>query len=69
MADQDVALDERYKRALHELARQEGKSPEDLGGELIRDQLRKITEPKGNAGKVQPFRRRPGPEKGPNRWQ
>ena len=65
MADQEVALDERYQRALHELARQECKSPEDLGGELIRDQLRKITEPKGNTGKVQPFRRRGGPEKVP----
>jgi len=65
MADQEVALDERYQRALHELARQEGKSPEDL----IRDQLRKITEPKGNTGKVQPFRRRAGPEKGPKNGQ
>lgn len=69
MAEQEVALDERYVRALHELARQEGKSPEDLGGELIRDQLRKITEPKGNTGKVQPFRRRAGPEKGPKDGQ
>ena len=69
MAEQEVALDERYQRALHELARQEGKSPEDLGGELIRDQLRKITEPKGNAGKVQPFRRRACPENGPNNGQ
>lgn len=65
MAEQDVALDERFQRALQELAKQEGKSPEDLGGELIRDQLRRITEPKGNTGKVQPFRRRAGPKKGP----
>lgn len=65
MAEANVSLDERYLRALHELARKTGKSPEDLGGELIRDQLRQITQPTGNTGKVQPFRRRAGPEKGP----
>jgi len=69
MAEQEVCLDEVFVRALHELARREGKSPEELGGELIREQLRRLTEPKGNAGKVQPFRRRPGPEKVPNRVQ
>jgi len=65
MAETDVALDERYLRALHDLAKKTGRSPEELGGELIREQLRQKTLPSGNTGKVQPFRRRAGPEKGP----
>lgn len=69
MSEEDVAMSEQYTRALHEFARKAGKDPVELGGDLIRYQLEIITQPKGNAGKVQPFRRRAGPEKGPKRGQ
>ena len=69
MAEQETALDDRYHRALQELAAREGKEPDELAGELIRDQLRKITEPRGNCGKVQSFRRRAGPDKPPKNGQ
>ncbi len=58
----DVELDGRLNELLQEVAEKTGRDPADLRGELIRDKLRERTTPKGNRGKVQPFRR--GPEQG-----
>ncbi len=58
----DIEIEAELNELLNEVARKHGKDPVVLGGELIRERLRESTSPKGNRGKVQPFRR--GPEKG-----
>lgn len=55
----DVAIEAELDDLLNKVARQRGKDPADLSGELIREKLRETTSPNGNRGKVQPFRRRP----------
>lgn len=55
----EVGLDDQLNALLGELAQKLGKDPAELGGELIREKLRERTSPRGNRGKVQPFRRRP----------
>lgn len=55
----EVGLDDQLNALLSELAQRLGKDPAELGGELIREKLRERTSPRGNRGKVQPFRRRP----------